>query len=323
MSAREIKTKGETNRIHIIENLEFEKKLKYINRNKLLYLMLLPGLFMFLLFNYVPMYGIIIAFKNFNFTKGIWGSEWNNFASFKMLFTQERFAIVLFNSIYLSLLRIIFNFPVPILLALMLNEIKNEGYKRITQTLIYLPHFISWVIIGGITINFLSITDGLINEVIKVLGFKPVAFMGDATYFRPIIVLTNIWRDAGWGTIIYLAAITGIGPELYEAATIDGANRIQKMRYVTLPGIKSTVVVLFIMAVGRIMGNGFEHIFVFQNSTNMNVSDVLETFAYRVGLTEMNFSFATAVGLFQSVVGVILVVITNKLAKIMGERALY
>lgn len=297
--------------------------LKYMGENKLLYLMLVPGFAFFILFNYVPMYGIIIAFKEFNFAKGIWGSDWNNFKHFKMLFQDNSFVTVLFNSIYLSLLRLAINFPIPIILALMLNEIKCSKFKKLTQTMVYLPYFISWVILGGIAINFLSINDGLINEVIKTLGFEPISFMGGDKYFRPLIVITSIWKEAGWGSILYLAAITNINPELYEAVTVDGANRIRQLWHITLPGIKSTIIVLFIIGVGRIMTNGFEQVYIFQNGSNKNVSDIIETFTMRVGLENSSYSFATAVGLFQSVVGVILLTFTNKLAKILGERALY
>lgn len=297
--------------------------LTYLIRNKYLYILLTPGIIFILIFNYIPMYGVIIAFKNFSFTKGILGSPWNDFQNFKTLFGSQDFYRVLFNSLYLSLLRIVINFPIPILLALMLNEVSHNSFKRITQTVMYLPHFISWVVIGGISIIFLSMDGGLVNEVIKKIGLEPIPFLSSTKWFGPLVVLTNVWKEAGWSTIIYLAALAGISPEYYEAATVDGCSRFQKIIHITIPGIKSTIVVLLVLAVGKSMNNGFEHIFILQNSLNLSVSEVFETYTYRVGLTQAQYSFAAAVGLFQSVVGVILVTASNRAAKALGQEAIY
>mgnify|MGYP005834482973 CR=1 FL=1 len=297
--------------------------LAYLIRNKYLYLLLAPGILFILIFNYIPMYGVIIAFKNFSFTKGIMGSPWNDFENFKTLFGSQDFYRILFNSLYLSFLRIVINFPIPILLALMLNEVRHNTFKRITQTVMYLPHFISWVVIGGISIIFLSSDGGLINESIKKLGFESIPFLSSTKWFGPLVVATNVWKEAGWGMIIYLAALTGINPEYYEAATVDGCSRLQKIIHITLPGIRSTIVVLLVLAVGKAMNNGFEHIFILQNNMNLSVSEVFETYTYRVGLTQAKYSFATAVGLFQSAVGVILITVSNRAAKALGQEAIY
>lgn len=295
----------------------------YIVRNKYLYLLSLPGLIYLIIFRYVPMYGVIIAFKDFNFAKGILGSPWNNFQNFKDLFASGDFYQIFANSLSLSLIRLIITFPIPVLLALMLNEIGGAVFKRTAQTLMYLPHFISWVVISGIAINFLSMQDGLVNIVLSNMGMKKINFLASIEWFRTLIISTHIWKEAGWGTIIYLAALTGISPEYYEAATVDGANRFQKIWNITLPGIQNTVVILLILSIGGIMGNGFEQIFLFQNNLNIRVSEVFETYTYRAGILGGRFSFSTAVGLFQSVIGFILVISANRIAKMLGQASYY
>lgn len=300
-----------------------KETLVYLNKKKYLYILLIPCIIYFILFHYVPMYGVIIAFKKFSFTKGILGSEWVGLDNFKYMFGLGDFYKVFLNSIYLSFLRIVFTFPVPIILALMINEVKGEAYKRITQTVIYLPHFISWVVIGGILVNFLSPTWGVVNTMIKAMGHEPIFFMAKAEYFRGIVVISTIWKEAGWGTIIYLAAIAGISPELYEAALVDGANRWQRLWNVTFPCIRTTIVILLVLRIGQIMGNGFEQIFVLQNSQNLGVSEVFETYTYRVGILGGRFSFATTVGLFTSAIGMIFLVSSNKIAKMLGEEGIW
>ncbi|RTE08738.1 ABC transporter permease [Paenibacillus whitsoniae] len=301
----------------------WKQGLRYVNRNKYLYILLAPCVLYFLIFNYVPMYGILMAFKDFNFSKGILGSPWVGWDNFRYMFGLSDFYKVFWNSLYLSFLRLVFGFPFPILLALFLNEIRSLAYQRAAQTLIYLPHFISWVVIGGILVNFLSPTWGIVNIVLAKLGMEPIFFLADENYFRPIVVLSNIWKESGWGSIIYLATIAGINSELYEAASIDGANRRQKLWSITLPGIKSTIIVLFILRLGQMMGNGFEQIFVLQNPMNLGVSEVFETYAYRVGILGGRFSFGTTVGLFTSVIGLIFLLIGNKIAKLMKEDGIW
>ncbi len=295
----------------------------YILRKRYLYLMLIPAIIYFIIFNYAPMYGILIAFKDFSFKKGIWGSDWIGLENFRYMFQLDNFYTVFKNSILLSLLRILFTFPIPILLALLLNDIKSSKYQKVIQTLFYLPHFVSWVVIGGILINFLSPVSGIINILIQSLGGEPIFFLAENKYFNPIVILTSIWKDSGWGTIIYLAAITGISSDLYEAAKIDGANKLKCLRYITLPSIKSTVVIMLILRLGSIMNNGFEQIFILQNSKNLGVSEVFETYTYRLGLLGGRYSFATTVGLFTSVIGIVFLLASNKIANKMGEEGIW
>jgi len=296
---------------------------RYVWTNRYLYLLLAPCVVYFIIFNYVPMYGLILAFKDFKFAKGIIGSAWVGFDNFKYLFGLDRFYEVLKNSLFLSVLRLVLYFPVPIILALALNEIPFIFYKRVTQTFIYLPYFISWAVIGGILINILSPSWGVVNMVIKSLGGDPVFFMGDARYFRGIVVISNIWKNAGWDTILYLAAIVSIDPELYQAATIDGASRLQRIWHITLTGIRTTIIILLLLNIGNIMNNGFEQIYMLQNGSNITISEVFETYTYRLGLINGRFSFATTVGLFGSVVGFTLLMIANGIARLMGEKGIF
>jgi len=269
------------------------------------------------------MYGVLIAFKNFNIVKGIWKSPWIGFDNFKYLFTSKEFYSILKNSILISLYRIMWGFPAPIILALMLNEVRHVHYKRVVQTILYLPHFISWVVMVGIVNNFLSPSTGIINYILKSITGTTIAFLQKPEYFRSILVITDIWKEAGWGTIVYLAAMTSIDSGLYEAAIIDGANRLQRIRYITIPGIASTIIVLLILRMGSILRNGFEQIFLLYSPLVYEVADVFETYTYRVGIREGRFSYATAVGMFQSVVGLILILTTNKIAKKYGEGGLW
>lgn len=295
----------------------------YLRANYQYYVMLLPCVAFFILFKYVPMYGIVLAFKDFSFRKGILGSEWVGFYNFTYMFGLGTFYRVFANSLVLSLLRIVFCFPVPILLALMLNEMKSRSYKRITQTIIYLPHFISWVVVGGMLINFLSPTWGIVNLLIKQLGGEPIFFLGSDTWFRPIVVLSDIWKSAGWDAILYIAALAGIAPELYEAAEIDGANRVQRIWHITLPGIRATIVTLFILRMGGLLSNGFEQIYMLQNGNNQMVSEVFETYSYSMGLLGGNYSLATTVGLFQSVISFVFLLATNIMAHRIGEEGIW
>ena len=297
--------------------------LKHLLRNKLLYILLLPGMLFFIIFNYLPMYGIVIAFMDFNVIKGIWGSQWVGISNFIELFSYSEFYNVLKNSLLINIYRLIWGFPAPIIVALMLNEIRRIRYKRVIQSLLYLPHFISWVVIAGIVYNFLSPSGGLVNVIIEMLGGKPVAFLQRPEYFRSIIVISDIWKEVGWGSIIYLAAMAGISSELYEASIIDGASRFQRILFVTIPGISTTIIVLFTLRMGSLLRNGFEQIFLLYNSLVYDVADVFETYTYRVGLMQGSYSFATAVGIFQSVIGLILILFTNKMAKKYGEGGLW
>ena len=297
--------------------------LKYVLKKRYLYLMCIPGLIYLIVFHYIPMYGIVMAFQNFSFKKGIFGSPFNNFANFRELFGSQIFYRVLRNSLFLSITRLLFSFPVPILLALMLNEIHSRVFKRTTQTLMYLPHFLSWVVLGGIVVNMLSMTDGLINDLIASSGGTKINFLGSTEWFRTVIIGSHIWKEAGWGTIIYLSALTAINPEYYDAARVDGANRLQQTLYITLPGISGTIIIMLILAVGGLMNNGFEQIFLFKNNLNQSVAEVFETYVYQVGIAGGRYSYSTAVGMFKNVVGAVLVFSSNMIAQKLGQPSFY
>lgn len=295
----------------------------YMLRNKWLYVLLLPGFAYLFVFKYIPMFGIVIAFKELNLVRGIFGSEWVGFDNFRFLFQSSHFYRVLRNSLLLSIYQIIWGFPAPILLALMLNEVRKVAFKRITQTILYLPHFISWVVLAGIIINFLSPSTGIVNFIITSFGYEPIPFLLKAEYFRSIIVSAEIWKEVGWGTIIYLAAMTGIDPTLYESATMDGASRIQKILYITMPGIATTVVILLLLKLGNILDNGFEQVFLLYNPMTYETADVFETYTYRIGLQDGRLSYATAVGLFKSVVGFILIISANYAARRISGKSIW
>jgi len=269
------------------------------------------------------MAGIIVAFENYNNVKGPFHSPFVGLQQFSYLFKSMDFYRVLGNSLLISFYRLLAGFPAPILLALLLNEIRSQGYKRAMQTILYLPYFISWVVVYGILLNFLSPSTGIVNKVIASLGGGAIPFMSSAKYFRSIVVLSDIWKSAGWGTVVYMAAIAGIDPTYYEAAIIDGAGRFRRIFNVTLPMISNTVIVMLVLRAGSILSNGFEQIYLMQNALNNAVSEVFETYTYKVGLIQGRFSFSTAVGLFQSLVGVTLIFLTNRAARKLGEGGLW
>jgi putative aldouronate transport system permease protein len=282
------------------------------------YLLALPGLAAFILFRYLPMGGIIIAFKDYNIVKGVFDSPWVGLKQFKLLFNNEGFIIALQNTLIISIYKIIFNFPAPIILALLLNEMRKQRFKRVVQTIVYLPHFVSWVVISGIMYVLLSPDTGIIS----LFGLEGSPLMS-ANHFRGLLVLSDLWKEVGWGTVIYLAAISGINQEMYEAAFMDGANRFQQIIYITLPSISSTIMILLILRMGQILEAGFNQVFILYNPMVYNVADILDTYVYRVGLTTGRFSLATAAGLFQSIVGLGLILIVNYLSKrLSSERIL-
>lgn len=307
----------------IIKSSDKKSFALYFNQNIWLYIFLVPGFLYLLIFNYLPMYGIIIAFKNFNVTKGIFGSDWIGLSNFKYLFHSKDFIVVFKNSVVLSALRMFWGFPAPILLAIMLNEVRNLNFKKGVQTIVYLPHFISWVVITGMVAMFLAPSGGLINKFLELFGVNAIAFLSEPKYFRTVLIITEIFKEIGWGTIIYLAAMTGIDPEIYEAAVIDGSSRIQRIRYITLPGISTTIVVLLVLRMGSILRNGFEQVYLLQSPLVYSVSDIFETYTYRVGLLEGRYSYSTAVGIFQSIVGLIMITATNRLSRIINENSLW
>lgn len=296
---------------------------KYIYKKRYLYLMCIPGIAYLIVFHYVPLYGIIMAFQNFSFKKGIFGSPFNHFANFRELFGSNMFYRVLTNSLYLSITRLIFSFPVPIILALLLNEIHLKAYKKTAQTLMYLPHFLSWVVLGGIVTNLLSMTDGIVNNLIEATGHPKINFLGSTDWFRTVIIGSHIWKEAGWGTIIYLASLSSVNPEYYEAARVDGATRFQQLVYITLPSISGTIVIMLILAIGGLMNNGFEQIYLFKNTLNQSVAEVFETYVYSIGIAGGRFSYSTAVGLFKNVVAFVLVFSSNRIAQKLGRPSFY
>jgi len=270
------------------------------------------------------MYGVIIAFKNFRIADGILGSNWNNFEHFRLLlFESYTFKRVFFNTLEISLLRLIVGFPAPIILALLLNEVINTRFKRIVQSITYLPHFISWVILAGIVHEILSPQRGIANYLITLFGGEPIHFLASKTWFVPVLVVTNIWKNVGWGSIIYLAALSSVDPSLYEAAEIDGAHRLQKAWHISIPAIASVIVILLILRLGRIMNAGFDQIFNLYNPLVYEVSDIIDTFVYRVGLIDARYDFSAAVGLFKNVIGVFLLLGTNAVVRRFSEYAVW
>lgn len=295
----------------------------YVWKHKYMYLMLLPALAYYIIFHYIPMYGATIAFKDFNAMKGILGSPWVGLKHFKDLFVLDKFYEVFWNTLYISFIRLIFGFPVPIIVALMLNELRSIKLKKTIQTAIYIPHFISWVVLGGIMTNLLAMDGGSVNGIIKALGFPPIAFLTSEKAFVPTLVVSMIWKTFGWNTIIYLAALSGIDPQLYEAAVIDGAGRWRQLFNITLPSISSTIIIVLILRIGGIMQAGFEQIFVLYHPGVYAVADIIDTYVYRIGLEEGKFEIASAIGLFKSVINFALIVIANKISRLAGEEGVY
>ena len=282
-----------------------------------LYLFLLLPLIQVIVFNYVPMYGIVIAFKDFKMKRGILGSEWIGLKHFERIFSEAQFYRVLKNTLRLSVLSKLFSFPLEIVFALMMNEVQNMKYKRITQTITYLPHFLSWIVVGNFVYQILSPTYGIVNSVLVKTGLlqEPIYFMTKEYMFTPVYIFTTIWKELGWGIIIYLATIAGIDQSLYEAAAIDGAGRFGKALHITLPCMLPTISTLLILSMGSLMSVGFDPIFNLYNSSVYNVSDVISTYVYRRGLIDAKWSYTTAIGLFENVVGFLLVMTSNWLAR--------
>lgn len=294
----------------------------YLNRDKQLYLMLLIPIFFVLLFKITPMFGTIVAFKDYKIAKGFWDSDWVGFQVFLDIFEKRDFLRALRNSLLLNTLDLLLSFTAPIILSLLLNEIKSVRLKRINQTLLYLPHFLSWVIIAAIAYQLLSLGNGVINNIIESLGGSRIPFLQEDNHWLISYLLIGVWQSMGWGTIIYLASISSINPELYEAATVDGAGRLRKMWNVTLPGIRVTIVTLLIMNLGRVMGGSFERIYALANKATTEYTTTIEVLVYRWGIEGGNFSRATALGLFQALIGLMLVIIADRIAKKLGEDGL-
>ena len=302
---------------------KFEYLMNTLQKEYQLYLLILPTILYIFIFNYVPMYGIVIAFKDFVATKGILGSPWVGFEHFQRFFQSPQFWLLIKNTLGLSLYSLIVGFPMPIILALFLNQTTNRRFKRIVQTVTYAPHFISIVVMAGMIFIFLSPTSGLINNILKIFGNEPVFFMGDPKWFKTLFVSSGVWQGVGWGAIIYLSALSGVNPELYEASTVDGANKWHKLWHIDLPSIAPMIVILFILNAGQIMNIDFQKAFLLQNSLNLDASEIISTYIYKVGLLSAQYSYSTAIGLFNTIINVILLLSVNYLAKACGETSLW
>ncbi|WP_211746639.1 ABC transporter permease subunit [Paenibacillus sp. Marseille-Q4541] len=296
---------------------------KRILQNWELYVLIAPAFFYFLIFQYVPMYGVQIAFKNFIPTLGINGSPWVGFDHFERFFNSYYFWDLIWNTLSISLYELAVGFPLPIILALAFNEVRNGKFKKTVQTATYAPHFISVVVMAGMIITFLSPSSGIIIHLIEWLGFSSPDFLTDPAWFKTMYVISGVWQSTGWGTIIYLAALSGVDPQQHEAAIVDGASRFQRIWFINIPAIVPTITILLILNMGGLLGVGFEKILLLQNSLNMTSSDVISTFVYRSGLLDAQYSFSTAVGLFNSVINAFMLVLVNQIARRTSENSLW
>ncbi|NLZ56204.1 MAG: sugar ABC transporter permease [Clostridiaceae bacterium] len=297
-----------------------------VRRHMPYYLLILPGLVWFIIFKYVPMYGVSIAFKNvtpFETVEDMMRSPFIGFKHFKTFINSYYFEILMRNTLEISLLRLVFGFPMPLIFALLLNEVRNNRYKKIVQTISYLPHFISWVVVSGLVTMIVTTDGGLINNLLVLMGREEIYFLGDPRYFRSVLIISGIWKELGWNTIIYLAAITGIDTQLYEAAVVDGCGRFRRAIHITLPGIANIVTILLIFSIGGLLDAGFEQIMLLYSEPVYDVADIIDTYVYRKGMIEMNYSFSTAVGLFKSVIAMALIIIANVTAKLFGREGLW
>ncbi|MDD7270856.1 MAG: ABC transporter permease subunit [Spirochaetales bacterium] len=289
---------------------------------QLMVLCILPVAY-FIIFYYVPMYGVQIAFKDFKAIKGIWGSPWVGLKHFKRFFNSSQFWPLLKNTLALSFMQLLIGFPVPIILAILLNQMRNKKYKKFVQSVVYCPHFISIVVLTSMLYIFLSPRNGIINTMIKALGGESIFFLGEAKYFRGVFVASGVWQNAGWNAIIYISALAGISPDLYEAAEIDGANKWQRIWHIDLPGILPTMVMMFIMEIGKVMNLGFQKAYLMQNAQNLATSEIISTYIYKVGLINAQYSYSAAINLFNNVINIILLISCNYLAKKITKNSLW
>lgn len=306
-----------------LNSLAVKRQFRIYWKNRYLILLLIPGILFYLLFRYKPMYGILVAFKDYQLTKGVWDSPWQNAEFYSRTFLSKAFWEVFRNTVILGSLKLVFAFPAPIILALLLNEVRNITFKRFVQTVSYIPYFISWVVLSGIFIDILSPSQGPVNYLLKIITGETIYFLGDPSYFRGTMVVLTIWKGIGYGAVVYLAALAGISPELYEAAHIDGANRWKQILHITIPSLMPVIIILFILNIGSIVDDDFDQIFNLYNTAVYSVGDVLSTYVYRKGIGSMQYSYATIVGLFQNVLAFILVFLTNKAASRIGEYGIW
>ena len=297
---------------------------RYMLQHRWLYFMLIPGALYFILFRYIPMGGLIIAFKEYSPFKGMWGSPWVGFDQFVKFFSANDFSRLLTNTLGISLLQLVLYFPAPIILSLFLNEVRHSGYKRVVQTLVYIPHFVSWVIVASLTYQLFNVSDGVFNVIYKAIsGGQTFDILSKPSAFWGLIVGQDIWRETGYGTIVFLAALAGVDQELYEAARVDGAGRWRLMWHITLPAIRGTIIMMLILRVGGIMNTGYEQIFLMRNDLNLAKAEVFDTYIFTKGIKSGQYSFTAAAGMFKSVVGMILVLLSDRIAKLFGESGLY
>ncbi|WP_083689903.1 sugar ABC transporter permease [Paenibacillus sp. FSL H7-0331] len=306
-----------------MSKIELTKTIKKIIRNYDLYLLLLPTLAYFIIFHYVPMYGLQIAFKNFNPVKGILGSSWVGFDNFERFFESYQLGTIIRNTLGISIYELFVAFPAPIILALMINQLTNERFKRFVQTVTYAPHFISTVVVVGIVYLLLSPQTGAVNNLLGLFRIDPVFFMGSADWFKTVFVFSGIWQNIGWGTIIYLASLTGVNPEFHEAAVVDGATKLQRVMFIDIPAIMPTVIIMLIMNMGHMMSVGFEKVYLMQNQLNVDSSETIQTYVYKAGLVQAQYSYASAIGLFNTVINFILLITVNKIAKSLKQTSLW
>lgn len=290
------------------------KTAAYLRRNWMLYLMLLPTLVLFIIFSYYPMYGLVMAFQKFNPGLGFLNSPWVGMGNFVRLFNSPTFPRVVTNTLIIATAKLVTGQVTAIFLALLFNEIRVVWYKRLIQNFLYMPHFLSWVVLGGILMEILS-PMGLVGKLQQAMGIEPIIFLGSNTWFRPTVILTHLWKEAGWGMIIYLAALTALDPEIYEAAAIDGAGRFQRIWYISIPGILPTIILLAALSLGDILQGGFAQIFNLYNPTVYQTGDIIDTFVYRMGLVQAQYGLAAAAGLFKSVIGFFLIIVSYKIAE--------
>ena len=301
---------------------------RYVRRHPMMYLMLIPGLFFLFIYKFAPLYGILIAFKDYNIFAGsnpidaIAKSPWVGFANFERLLKSSEFIKVLVNTLIINGMKILFLFPIPIICAILLNEIRNKAFRKLSQTAIYVPYFFSWVVVFGIFYSLFG-SYGVVNNVIAALGHARIKFFTDTGIFRWLLVFTEGWKEIGYNTVIYLAAITGIDIALYEAASVDGANKWKQIWHVTMPGLLPTIVLMFILKVGYILDTGFEQVLVFYNPAVYDVADIIQTYVYRLGMGQMDFPLSTALGLFNSVVAFVLIVSANMISKKLIHRSIW
>lgn len=304
------------------ERTAWERFCKDVVRDKWLYLLLLPGLVFLIIFRYIPIFGNVIAFMDYN-PYDASQNVWVGLKHFQDLLTRPQFLQVFGNTLYISILKMVCGFPIPIILALMMNEMKNLKFKKVAQTLLYLPNFISWVVLAGLIMNMLDPDTGLVTSIINSISGEKIQVLTDTRYFVPMLIITDIYKGAGWGTIIYFAALSGVDPQLYEAAEIDGARKWKQLLHITLPSITPTIVVMLILSCNNIVNAGFDQIFMLYTATVYSVADIIDTYVYRIGIQRADYSFSTAAGLFKSVIALVMILIVNTVAKKTGNEGIW